>query len=444
MGRLALEELPIVATDGSWIELHFNRPVYPPSAVPSAFELKPRDEHASIGLAQVRILRRDGQGGIGSVLRLHPAKPLPRGTYELYFPPGRCVRDYRREPATIPRLPAFRGAWRSLGWYYWPVEVSRGRPPAIVEEPFLQHRPALAADSVDLVKGLPDDVEGALTWGPEGLHMPDLGFRDFRSLGELDPPETTRDLQPAATREIAKGKRIRLPRSVWDFDRVRIPRGQTYEVLDANRHLRIRVAGRLEIAGDLVFRVTGPTSADEVPELRGPMSGDPRPAWHGVPGHVEIEVGGVARITGRILRQNGHSEPVRAGVPGYLWARGPFLGDWSRSALQPWKKPFLSPAGQSAEGRQPPLLPGIWWAVSSWYRLEKPTAFAGIVDIVGGDPGIGVLVQGIEGPPGRTRHAWQKPEILSSLGALAAVRFAVRVRGDQATDDVLLRELRLR
>lgn len=435
--RLQLVALPVVAPDGSWIELAFNRPVFPPTAVPSAFVLKRADRRDDLPFAAVHVLRRDVRAGVGSILRLEPGRPLTPGRYELYFPPGyRALRDYRLEPAWIRPDAGDTNRtifYPELGRNFLPIQVVRGRTAALLVEDFRTPRSALDGDPSGS-SGFPDRVEGALDWGPDGLRLPRLGFDGFDPLGTLQPMPGTRDLQPNAVREIASDTTVKLPADVWDFTSVRLPEGLFYVVLDPQRTLRIRVAGAFEVAGDLVFRVQGPRLT-RARATTGPTQGDPRESWRQTPGRVEIEIGGIARLTGRILRQDGNAGPTTGLVPGFLWGRGPFFGDWSRCALEVWRWPrsHAPAAGPTV------ALPGLWAAISGWYPVPRSAELLGVIERTNSEPGIEVFVQA-RGENG-VRHAWSKE---LPQGLLDAVRFGVCVRGRRDTGEVLLEALRIR
>ncbi len=439
-GRLQLYAPPQLTPDGRAIRLMFTRPVYPPSAVPRAFTLMPRGKTAPSAAIAIQVSVERGQadapGGPSSVLRLEPARPLANGFYELYFRPGVLV-DYRLVPVFFPNQ---RQPLPGLGVPV-PFRVEPGKMPATIVERFSRARRALELDPSGAQLELPGGAEGALLWDAGALRTPALGYAGFASLGELRPQNHVR-LQSARLTEIRPGVSVRLPATTWDFDRFVVPAGLRVRVeLPDRGPLRIRVAGRFEIAGDLVFVL--PSSQPRLPKAgpRGaPVVGDPRSKWAHVGSRVEIQVGGLARISGRVLRQTGNEVEVQT-VPGFLWGRGPFLGRFDRCGLELWQWPLGSRRGSS----EIPRLPGRWLAVSPWYPLARPTQFEGRLELGGRSLGddIQVLFQGERDLTPREFTSWGTLDLLPTFGRLRALRFVIRVT-EPSEGRVLLDAFRLR
>jgi hypothetical protein len=442
---LFLLDDPRPAADGSYLDLAFNRPVYPPSVLPSGFQLRRVGRRVPIALRSVEVLPASDPTVGGRVVRLVPAAPLERGhTHELVFTES-GPRDYRLGPllrvskALLERLRR-RGAVDPRGHRLIVVQfpVGHGRESAPVDEVFAECRAAANPDALRL----PEDIEGVLQWGPDGLRLPALPFDGFKSMGVLQPGPFLR-LKEGAFAEIRPRHSVSMPARTWDFDRFVVPKGtQVHVMLDAQRTLTIRVAGRFEVAGELVFRVTGGAgSPRELPGSSGIRTGDARVVWKGIAGRVEFEVGGICRLTGRIVRRDTASDQETGRVPGFLLARGPFIGGFATCPLQPWLR---APAAVESRSEPTVKLLGVWGAASDWMDVRSVVQWGGIEDWHP-EPGLPrprVLVQGREAHGDVT--AWVPPRSLPAMAKLAELRFAVLVRGAPANGKLLLRELRIR
>lgn len=425
-GAFRLVEAPRVSPDGRRIELRFDRPCYPPSVRPSSFRLiEDMANQTAIPLE----VEPGGEGVMrGRLVVLKAARALsPAGGF-LFFSPGQAgLLDYRLSPLSIPRDPTafhFPGLGRSLR-----IRPDSTRPPreGVVED-FRERRVPVEATE-DL--RLPFACEGRLRWGPDGLWFPRLEWEGFRSLGDLDPPQATRDLREGATREIGVGVTRMLPESTWDFDRVEIDAEQrVYLVLPASGALRLRVAGSFRVLGDLIVRVG---AAGERPSL-GRRDADPRPTWNDVAGRLEIEVAGIVDVRGSI-----RVEPQGAGLAGWMRVPPSAGVPTDRVDLQVWSAP------DESEGRfeAAPLLAGVWCAVSPWYGFGQPRSFAGLFEASSAEAHLDVFVQVRQALPSSAVRPWVRVEDLPSLGELDALRFVVGARG-AGDGGLVLRSLRIR
>lgn len=429
-GPFRLVEVPRVDPSGKRIELRFDRPFFPPSATPEAFRLIddlqvlspiPLTVEAG-GLGQMR----------GRVLYLEPAQAIPPSGGLLFFRTGvRGLLDYRLSPLEVPADPMgyqFPGLGRSLA--IRPAPQSEERSDG-VDERFVETRPSISSKASFSELALPFECEGSLRWGPDGLWLPRVAWPDFQSLGELDPPGSTRELRPSARAEVATGIERVLPEHAWDFDRVHIGSGKrVYVVLPDHGALRIRIAGRCEIDGEWIFRVR----AAGARPARQRSTVDTRPLWRDVDGRVEIEVAGHARIRGHV-----RTEPDVVGLAGWLQVRDAGLLGPSNIDLQIVEVPEL--AGLRAESA--PQLPGRWCAVSPWYPLPRAHRFSGAFEATEAEALIDVFVQGRSALPGGEVSPWMHIEGLSGLGELEALRFVVAARGI-GDGGLVLRSLRIR
>jgi hypothetical protein len=272
---------------------------------------------------------------------------------------------------------------------------------------------------------------------------------DFATLGSFRPA-TTQILKAGASVEIEPGRTVRLPDDRWDFDRFVVPRGVIcHVVVDGARGLTIRVAGRLDVQGQVVFRFVGEPPRLPASESATPARiGDPTGRWMPRSGHVVLLVNGLCRLQGSIARRDEPAGPASAQGAGYLLGRGPFLGDWTASALELWRAedrqpdPAPDPASEAAR----PRLPGRWLAVSSWYALDG-VAVAGRYELTGGEtlsdtPVLEVLVQERLTAEGEGGHAWVMPSLLAARGPLQALRFAALV-SEPPAGATLARAIRL-
>ncbi|MFQ5504184.1 MAG: hypothetical protein ACE5F1_05205 [Planctomycetota bacterium] len=443
-----------VGPNADWLELSFERPVFPPSARPGAFEVWSELGSERKPIRRVEVLPRAGAGGFGSILRLRFGQALAPGPYTLFFYPGSLgVQDYALHPLVVivskpgpdGRLrlePEDRGA--KLEFY-----VRRGSVSGPVRASFQSARPPFDGREIR-EEGLGVDPDGALTWGPDGLFWPQLGFADFDSLGDLEPRSNLR-LEEGSAVELTPGRTLALPERSWDFDRFVIPRGiRCFLILNQPRALRIRVSGRFEVNGQLLVRL-GSGLPLELPEPDGASirRGDPLERWGTVLPRVEFEIGGICHLQGRITRDSlrpsgrAHADVV----PGFLRGRGPFFGPWKREArIELWQKedrPGL--AGQLLE---PSYLPGTWAVLSPWYVPDHAENLHGTIrwEERAGGAYPRILIQGRRASPlGPTLTYWAAtPDQIAGLGKLSELRFAILLEGSEARPGRLARALVIR
>ena len=430
-GDMRLARPPLVDSGGRTIDLFFDRPVYPPS-VPMAFGLR-KSRLTSVNadaleIDSIVVTRRDAPGGPGSHVQLRVARALERGMYELLFRRGGLgVQSRDLRPLVLPPDPV---ALRDPDFGVLTLQVDR-RSSEIVLEDFERPLDALPEDPQRV--GIPGQVEGKLDWHEGGLFTPQLGFDDFKSIGSIElaasgdrQPPRTRVLRPGSRREISPGRIVELGAERWDLDRFVVPKdARAFLVVPVGRVLTLRVAGRFEVAGTLI--VSGATGEWV---RHTPSVGDPRPSWAAAKTRLEIHVGGVTTLSGEILAEN-----AEEGVSGYLWSRGPFVGDWSRSRLQAW----LRAPAFAAEPRAGALLPGRWVALSPWYPVALGRTLHGEVE--GLPSGAEMLFQIRRG---RETSDWTQAELLPGFGEVDALRFFVRVEQPRAGGLPILRSLAIR
>ena len=414
-GPFRLIEAPRVDADGRRIELRFDRPVYPPSAQPSALRLV---EDLNLMSAVPLSVEVGGSGAMrGRVLSLTLASPMLAKGAHLFFRSGpHGLLDYRLSPVEIPADPLgyfMPHLGRSLAVRPAPSSASEARG---IEERFADARPLAAATLLEDL-ALPFEVEGALRWGEGGLFFPSLGWEEQNSLGALDPPATTRELRVGKPAEIATGVERDLPADTWDFDSVDIASGRrVFIVLPQHGVLRVRVAGHCNIAGELIFLVQAPG----LRPARSAASLDATALWQSVEGRVEVEVAGLVRLGGRV-----RVEPEGVGLAGLLTVRDARGLGIERLALQVVERGDV--ANPSVGAR--PLLPGRWCAMSPWYVLPGPRTFAGISEAGDAECVFDVFVQGRSALPGAELSPWLHIEGLSGIGDIEALRFVVAARG---------------
>ncbi len=429
--------LPVQVLEGGQVlEVAFSRPVYPPSVRLEAFLLTRQLGMTPIALRRVEILGRPGRFGPGSVLRLYPARALTPGLYILSFQPGsEGIQDYGGEGLLVPStFPGQR--WNQGGPLTFAVEEKGLSSP--FQEDLRQRAPVFDMDPEGV--GLPVDMEGGLRLTSTGLRFPDLEFSKFQSHGPLSVEERMVILEPERP---LPGEQARLG-SQWDFDSLVVRRGCKLIVM-LDRDLEIRIAGRFSVEGELLFRLGGKARA-----LGGKRSGlfrgDPRPTWAEIHPRVRILVGGLCRLEGAMgLYQESEPGPGEARarlVPGYLWGRGPFFGNWGASRLQSW----IRTPQDASEPRalRPTALPGRWGWLGPWHALEPSHSFKGEVTLLGAtqDLTLELLVQGRH-ENGRL-SSWVLPDVLPQLGRLSALRAALYVDGSDADTGLLLQGMGIR
>ncbi|MEZ5989823.1 MAG: Ig-like domain-containing protein [Planctomycetota bacterium] len=423
-GPFRLQGLRVV-DGGAGIVLQLNHAVHPASLSPEAFRLLRRSGAIEIALRGARVLDRDAAAGPGFPVLLRPAFPLSPGLYSLLFETGsKGLYDAAMTPLEIP-TGILSHPWQNGGSVElvvdaedrtWPVrEEFTGRP--VIEDPE--------------EAGLYLRLEGALRTGRDGLRWPDLGLRDFDSHGPFTASEPTtllgadvplRGQRPLGTR--------------WDFESFHVPRG-TRVVVILDRNLELRVAGSLVVDGELLFRLGGRARAE--PGAPGPVvAGEPPALDDGGGPRIEVRVGGICRLTGRI----GLDPAAEGMVPGRIVGDGPFFGAFDRdSRLAAWERPRT---GTGDGPLEPRLLPGRWGFLGGWRRIDPPRRLAGELALDGsldeGDLEMRVQVERPDTGP----SAWVRPDVLPSLGRVRAVRVALALDGRQARSGVLLRSLMLR
>lgn len=426
-GVFRLESLPRVSSDGMRVELRFDRPVHPASILPSAFRIA----ESVTSLIPIPMRARAGGRGRyrGRVVLLELVRPIPETGALLWFREGHHgLLDYRLQPVLVPKDPT------ALPMQQFGTGLRIRRQPTLssidgVLESFDRRRLASREDDVDAL-GLPFEAEGRLLWARGGLRMPSLGWHAFRSMGDFRPPPSLRILRPGAEAEISAGETRLLPERVLDFDRFVIEEGvRVTLVVPSSGRTSIRVAGRFEIAGELILRL--PTSAATPRPRRGDVQADPRALWQDIDGHVEFDVGGRVRVSGEIRSEGGG-----AGLAaGYLVHRSGFraAGDF---ALQAWRAPIAAP-GPALENNVP--LPGRFVAVSPWYDVAHVPAWQGRSIASDAIDGLDIYVQTRRMLPSARRGTWTFVEQLREQGRLEALRFVVAARGHADGTQVLSR-----
>ena len=424
--------LPVKALDGGRVlELSFSRPLYPPSVRTDAFRLVRQLGMTEIALRRVEILGRAGSAGPGTVVRLYPARPLSPGLYRLYFPPGsQGVLDYGGQFLLVPSTLPGQQLLPQGGVLIFAVEEQGLSAP--FEADLRVRAPVFAMDPAGVK--LPVELQGGLELTTSGLRYPDLGFDDFSSRGAFVGQGDAMILGS----ERRLGKEPKKLGNRWDFDSFDVPEGCRV-VVELDRDLDIRVAGTLRIDGELLFRLGG--KARLWPKRPGLSPGDPRPIWADIHPRVRILVGGLCRLQG-VLGPYAEEPPQPGLVPGYLWGRGPFLGNWANCGLQSWIRP-PGPGEDDAELR-PKSLPGRWGWLGPWRELRPARSLRGQVTLLGAtdDLPLELRVQGrLES--GKL-SSWVLPDVLPNLGRLRALRAAVYVDGSSAQAGTLLQGIGIR
>lgn len=431
-GSFRLATLPQVSPDGRRVELSFDRPVYPPSLNPLAMRVSERDG----GAMPISFSFRPGGRGRarGRFVSLELERPLPASGGVLWFGSSHHgLLDYRLQPILVPQdptlMPPREGSSLRIQRQASGVSVD-----GVVESFDRDRRRPRDIDGL----GLAFEVEGSLVWSRDGLRMPKLDWPGFRSLGECRPPESTRILRPGAEAEILAGESIRLPEGILDFDRLVIEeRHRVVLVLPSTGRLRVRVAGRMIVRGELILRL--PSSASSARPKGGDAVVDPRAVWSEIDGHVDFEVAGRVEISGEI-RADGGAPGVLAGV----LAAHDELAVTAPIDLQLWRLP-PSPAGRVSSGQTSTAVPlaGRFIAVSPWYDAENVRSWEGRSIASGAQPGLDIYVQTRRMLPSSRTGPWTFVELLREQGQLEALRFVVAARG-HADGALVLKRLQIR
>ncbi|PIE24362.1 MAG: hypothetical protein CSA62_03515 [Planctomycetota bacterium] len=438
-GPLRLVREPQVEAQQGRIRLLFDRPLYPPSVRLSSFRLEAGLPGAEeLPLRSASVLSEAPPGGQrGSQIELLAVRPLRPGFHTLWIAPGtRGPTDAALRPLALD-VGSAPLAFRADSGRPISFSVAGGAEEPAILQRFSRSREALTEDPALL--GLPGRIDGSLDWGPKGLRIPHSGFEGFRSLGTFVADRGS-ILQIGARIRTSRGEQ-RLPSGTWDFDHFEIPAGlRCYLLLDGA--LRIRVRGRLRIAGGLFLRygshVAHPPRPREAlgdDSLTGPALTE---FWQRFDPRLEVEVAGLARLVadqGRVQLEGQGKELV-----GFLRARGPLLGKWGDSALLPVPR---APGDFPARG---PAVLGRLAAVSAWSGFADHLALSGRVRIDGPlREGLEILLQGQQPGPMGQLSAWLRPGRAPELGPVAELRFAVlaEISADTAAGP-LLTELLIR